>query len=131
MQRPIYISNKNISAIHCHIPDMNICGNSPQLLDSTGPNKLVLSDVAYSVLGCIIILEPDIGIKKQKEIFLSRFVLNTTGSTRPIPYLHQTSSVLRRSQLELLYNAGIINYICSSVIDIQCTRYKNAFNKRF
>ena len=53
-------------------------------------------------------------------------------TTRPIPYLHQTSSVLRRSPLELLSIAGIIYYTTSSlVIDIQCTRYKNAFNKRF
>ena len=27
--------------------------------------------------------------------------------------------------------AGIIYYTCNLVIDIQCTRYKNAFNKRF
>ena len=45
------------------------------------------------------------------------------------PYLHQTSSVLRRSPLELLSVAGIIYYTCSSVI--QYTRHKNAFNKRF
>ena len=33
--------------------------------------------------------------------------------------LHQTLSVLRRSQLELLSTAGIIYYTCSLVIDIQ------------
>ena len=49
-------------------------------------------------------------------------------TTRPIPYLHQTSSVFRRSSLELLPIAGIIYYTCSLVIDIQCTRHKNAFN---
>ena len=52
-------------------------------------------------------------------------------TTRPIPYLHQTSSVLRRSPLELLFIAGIIYYTCSLVIDIHCTRHKNAFNKGF
>ena len=52
-------------------------------------------------------------------------------TTRPIPYLRQTSSVLRRSPLELLSIAGIIYYTCSLIIDIRCTRYKNAFNKRF
>ena len=47
-------------------------------------------------------------------------------TTRPIPYLHQTSSVLRKSLLELL--SVLLEYL---VIEIQCTRYKNAFNKRF
>ena len=27
--------------------------------------------------------------------------------------------------------AGLIDYICNLVTDIQCTRFKNAFNKRF
>ena len=27
--------------------------------------------------------------------------------------------------------AGIINYTCNLATDIQCTLYKNAFNKRF
>ena len=30
-----------------------------------------------------------------------------------------------------LYIAGIIQYTCNLVTDSQCTRYKNAFNKRF
>ena len=50
-------------------------------------------------------------------------------TARPIPYVHQTSSVLRRSPLELLSIAGIIYYTCSLVINIQCIRHKNAFNK--
>ena len=52
-------------------------------------------------------------------------------TTWPIPYLHQTSSVLKRSPLEQLSIAGTIYYTCSLVIDIQCTSYKKAFNKRF
>ena len=43
-------------------------------------------------------------------------------TTRPIPYLHQTS--LRRSILELLSNTGIIYYTFSLVIDNKCAPYK-------
>ena len=50
-------------------------------------------------------------------------------TTRPISYLHQTSSVLRRLPLELL--SVTWNNLLQLVIDIKCTRYKNAFNKRF
>ena len=54
-------------------------------------------------------------------------------TTRPIPYLYQSSSVLQSPPLELLSIAGIIYYTCILVIDIQCTRQKlpstNAFNE--
>ena len=39
--------------------------------------------------------------------------------------------VIRTTFSYVINIAGIINYSCSLVIDIQCTRYKNAFNKRF
>ena len=41
------------------------------------------------------------------------------------------SSQLGRFRTYKMNIAGIICYTCSLVIDIQCTRYKNAFNKRF
>ena len=74
-------------------------------------------------------------------------------TTRPIEYLHQTSSVLRstrhnsvdsvptsnlvcikkvaiRTTFSHMINIfGINYYTCSLVIDIQCTRYKNIFKK--
>ena len=56
-------------------------------------------------------------------------------TTRPIPNIHQASSVLRRSPLGLLSVTRTIfleiHYTCSLVIDIQYTRHENAFNKRF
>ena len=54
---------------------------------------------------------------------------NSLVTSRPIPYLHETSSVLNRLPLELLSIAGIIHYACTLGVDIQCTRYKNAFNE--
>ena len=53
-------------------------------------------------------------------------------TTRPIPYLHQASSVLRKLPSELLsvVSAGIIYHTCNLVFDIKYTRYKKAFNKR-
>ena len=47
-----------------------------------------------------------------------------------------TLSVLRRTISRTTFShmnniAGIIYYICTLAIDIQCTRYKNAFNQRF
>ena len=38
---------------------------------------------------------------------------------------------IRTTFSHMINIAGIIYYTCSLVIDIQCTRYKNAFNKRF
>ena len=59
-------------------------------------------------------------MKKQYKSSITK----TLVTTRPIPYVHQTSSVLRKSPLELLSIAGIIYYTCNLVNDIQCTRYK-------
>ena len=47
-------------------------------------------------------------------------------TTRPMPYLHQTSSVLRRSPLELLSITWNNLLHLQLIIDIQC-----AFNERF
>ena len=38
---------------------------------------------------------------------------------------------IRTTFIHVLNIAGIIYYTCSLVIDIQCTRYKNTFNKSF
>ena len=44
----------------------------------------------------------------------------------------RVKEVAIRTTLSHMINiAGIIYYTCSLVIDIKCTRYKNAFKKRF
>ena len=69
---------------------------------------------------------------KGTQYLKKRHTLFALVVTQPILHLHQTSSDLRRSPLELpSITEMIYYYTCSLVINIQCTRYKNAFNKRF
>ena len=61
--------------------------------------------------------------RKKIKLPVSKAQLTPLVTTRPIPHVHQTLSVLRRSPFELLSHtiniAGIIYYNCSLVIDIQ------------
>ena len=56
-----------------------------------------------------------------------------TVTTRPIPYMYTSNLVcIKEVAFRTTFNiAGIIYYNFIVVIDIQITRFKNAFNIRF
>ena len=73
------------------------------------------------------------------DFMVSLFCYDLTPVTRhnpadsvPTSNLVCIKEVAIRTTFSHMINiAGIIYYICGLVTDIQCTRYKNAFKKRF
>ena len=57
---------------------------------------------------------------------------HNSADSVPVSHLVCIREVAIRVTFSHMINiTGIIYYTCSLFIDIQCTRYKNAFNKRF
>ena len=59
------------------------------------------------------------------SIFTTR---HNSADSAPTSCLVSIKEVAIRTNVNI---AGIIYHTCNLVIDIQCTRYKNAFKKRF
>ena len=56
---------------------------------------------------------------------------NSANSAPTSDPVHIKEVAMRTTFSHMINIAGIIYYTCNVVIDIQITRYKNAFNKRF
>ena len=57
---------------------------------------------------------------------------HNSADSAPTPNLLSIKGIAIRTTFSHMINiAGIIYYTCRLVIDIQCTLYKNTFNKRF
>ena len=70
-------------------------------------------------------------VAHHRELLAGRTRHNSNDSV-PISNLVCIKEVAIRTTYRHTINiAGIIYYTCSLVIDIQCTRYENAFHKRF
>ena len=79
-------------------------------------------------------LWPENVISKLECLHMSVTGCNRQNSADSVPTSNLFSieeMAIRTSFSHMINIAGIMYYTCCSFIDIQCTRYKSAFNKRF